>query len=52
MSLEAAASRLAALPDQPITMFDAVLAELAEHLGLPVWTYDHHFDVMEVPVWR
>ncbi len=49
---EAAARRLAAFPDQPITMFDAVLAELAEHLGLSVWTYDHHFDVMGAVVWR
>jgi predicted nucleic acid-binding protein len=49
---DAAVARLAALPDQPITLFDAVLAELAVHLGLPVWTFDHHFDVMNVPVWR
>jgi predicted nucleic acid-binding protein len=25
---------------------DAVNAEIADRLGLPVWTYDHHFDVM------
>ena len=49
---DAATQRLAALADQPISLFDAVLAEVAEHLELPVWTYDHHFDVMGVPVWR
>ena len=49
---EAASERLAAFPDQRITLFDAVLAELAAHLDIPVWTYDHHFDVMRVPVWR
>lgn len=38
--------------DQPITLFDAVAAVLSERLELPVWTYDHHFDVMGVRVWR
>jgi len=38
--------------DQPITLFDATLAVLALRLGLQVWTYDHHFDAMRVPVWR
>ena len=49
---EAAVRRLASLPDQSITLFDAVLAEVADHLDMPVWTYDHHFDVMSVAVWR
>jgi predicted nucleic acid-binding protein len=38
--------------DQKITLFDATLAVLAIRMQLPVWTYDHHFDVMRVPVWR
>jgi predicted nucleic acid-binding protein len=38
--------------DQPITLFDAVLAFLSRRLQLPVCTYDHHFDVMRVSVWR
>jgi predicted nucleic acid-binding protein len=38
--------------DQPITLFDATLAILALRMKLQVWTYDHHFDVMRVPVWR
>jgi predicted nucleic acid-binding protein len=38
--------------DQPITLFDALVATLAGRLGLEVWTYDHHFDVMRVPVWH
>lgn len=37
--------------DQPITLFDATLAVLALRMELQVWTYDHHFDVMRVPVW-
>jgi predicted nucleic acid-binding protein len=40
------------LPDQEISLFDATLASLAERLELRVWTYDHHFAVMRVPVWR
>ncbi len=44
--------RLRLLPDQEITLFDATLAALATRLKLEVWTYDHHFDVMRVPVWR
>lgn len=47
-----AAERVRHYPDQPITLFDAVAAVLSERLGLPVWTYDHHFDVMGVSVWR
>jgi predicted nucleic acid-binding protein len=39
-------------PDQRITLVDATLAALSLRLGLEVWTYDHHFDVMRVPVWR
>jgi predicted nucleic acid-binding protein len=41
-----------ALPDQSITLVDATLAALATRLGLDVWTYDHHFDVMRVGIWR
>jgi len=47
-----AGGRIRALADQSITMFDAVTAVMATRLGLAVWTYDHHFDVMRVPVWR
>jgi predicted nucleic acid-binding protein len=45
-------ARVRALPDQHITLFDATVAELALRLNLEVWTYDHHFDVMGVRVWR
>jgi predicted nucleic acid-binding protein len=41
-----------ALADQSITLIDATIAALASRLGLEVWTYDHHFDVMRIPVWR
>ncbi|MGO9083790.1 MAG: type II toxin-antitoxin system VapC family toxin [Candidatus Sulfotelmatobacter sp.] len=45
-------ARVRALGDQDITLFDATIATIAIRLGLEVWTYDHHFDVMRVPVWR
>jgi predicted nucleic acid-binding protein len=47
-----AVARVQALKDQPITLFDALVATMSRRLGLEVWTYDHHFDVMRVPVWR
>jgi predicted nucleic acid-binding protein len=47
-----AVTKVQSLKDQPITLFDALVATLACRLGLEVWTYDHHFDVMRVPVWR
>jgi predicted nucleic acid-binding protein len=47
-----ALARIGALADQPFTLFDATVAALAVRLDLAVWTYDHHFDGMRVPVWR
>jgi predicted nucleic acid-binding protein len=47
-----AVAKVQSLKDQPITLFDALVATLARRLGLEVWTYDHHFDVMRVAVWR
>ena len=38
--------------DQPITLTDAVVAAMCQRLRFPVWTYDHHFDIMQVEVWR
>jgi predicted nucleic acid-binding protein len=48
----AAGRRLRHLTGQPITLFDALVAVLAEQLHFQVWTFDHHFDVMGVAVWR
>ena len=47
-----AATRLQAFEDQPITLFDATVAVLASRMGLRVWTYDQHFDIMGASVWR
>lgn len=50
--VEGASQRLLRFSDQKITLFDAVLAEVADRLGTPVWTFDHHFDLLGVEVWR
>jgi uncharacterized protein len=47
-----AAQLLKRFPDQSITLFDASTAVLSNRLHLPVWTYDHHFDIMKTTVWR
>lgn len=47
-----ALTRVRALADQSITLVDATLAALADRLELPVWTYDYHFEVMRVSLWR
>ena len=47
-----AVERTRRYPDQTITLFDAVAATLSERLDLPVWTYDHHFDIMGAEAWR
>jgi len=49
---EEAADLVATHQDQALSMFDGVTASLSRRLGLPVWTYDHHFDVVRVEVWR
>ena len=38
--------------DQTITIVDALTAILADELNIPVWTYDYHFEVMKISVWR
>jgi predicted nucleic acid-binding protein len=47
-----AVTKVMALADQPITIFDAAVAVLATRLDMEIWTYDHHFDIMRASVWR
>lgn len=49
---ERAVRRVLRYPDQDISLADAVNAEVCERFRVPVWTYDHHFDVMGTHVWR
>lgn len=44
--------RVLEYPDHPITLSDAVIAVLSEKLNQPVWTYDHHFDIMRAVRWN
>jgi predicted nucleic acid-binding protein len=37
--------------DQSITVFDAVAAAVGDRLGLAVWTYDRHFDLLRINRW-
>ena len=47
-----AAGLIRGYQDQVLSMFDAVTAVVGRRLEVPVWTYDHHFDVVRVEVWR
>jgi len=47
----AAAARIQRYADQPITIFDAVLAEVSQRAAIPIWTYDHHFRIMRCSAW-
>jgi predicted nucleic acid-binding protein len=47
-----ALATMRSLADQPISLIDATVAALSRRLKLEVWTHDHHFDMMRVPVWR
>jgi len=44
--------RIRAYTDQRLTLTDIVLATMSARLSCPVWTYDHHFDLLRVAVWR
>lgn len=47
-----ATERVHRYPDQPITLFDALIAAMSGRRGLPVWTFDHHLDILGANVWR
>jgi len=47
-----ASVRVRRYADQPITLFDALVVVMSERLAIPIWTFDHHFDVMRASVWR
>jgi len=51
VDLEQALQRVRRYRDQPLTLTDCLLAVLSERLTLPVWSFDHHFDILRVPRW-
>ena len=46
-----ASTALKLFSDQPITLVDAVLAQISERLQTPIWTYDRHFTTLRADVW-
>lgn len=46
-----AASRVRVFQDQRLTLCDGLLSILSERLEIPVWSYDHHFDILRVSRW-
>jgi predicted nucleic acid-binding protein len=38
--------------DQTLSLEDTLIAVIGKRLILPIWTFDHHFDILGVDVWR
>lgn len=47
----AAMTHVQSYRDQPLTLFDALLAAVSIRLALPVWAYNAHFDILRVARW-
>ncbi len=52
VDIEDAIRRVRRLPDQKVTLFDATLAAVSARLAVPIWGFDHHFDLLQAAVWR
>ena len=46
-----AIEHLRRFPDQQFSLFDAIVYVLSRERGMPVWSFDHHFDVMSAQRW-
>lgn len=44
--------RIRIYTDQRLTLTDLVLATISMRLADPIWTYDHHFNLLQAAVWR
>ncbi len=49
---ENAILKLLQFRDQDFSLVDTVTAVVAERLKFSIWTFDHHFEIMQSPVWR
>jgi predicted nucleic acid-binding protein len=38
--------------DQDLSLFDTLLYVISEQLRVPIWTYDHHFDILRANRWQ
>jgi predicted nucleic acid-binding protein len=50
--VDAAVELIRQYDDQTITLADALVSVTSARLHFPVWTYDHHFDVLRANRWR
>lgn len=48
---EAALLQIPRFPDQRLTIFDAIVYVISDRLRIPIWSYDHHFDVLRANRW-
>jgi predicted nucleic acid-binding protein len=48
---EAAFALIQNFPDQDMTLFDALLHTVSVGSGMPIWTFDHHFDILGSSRW-
>ena len=39
-------------PDQDLSLYDTLLAVLSAEFEVAIWTFDHHFDILNANVWR
>ena len=46
-----ATTHISRFPDQRLTIFDALMYVVSERLNVPIWSYDHHFDVLHAKRW-
>jgi predicted nucleic acid-binding protein len=46
-----ATRHISRFPDQRLTFFDALMYVVSERLTIPIWSYDHHFDVLRATRW-
>jgi uncharacterized protein len=38
--------------DQDLTLFDTLLLAVSARRDAPIWTYDHHFDILRANRWQ
>ena len=49
---QAALEQVYEYSDQATTLHDFVLSVVSKKLGVSVWTFDEHFDILRADVWR
>ena len=39
-------------PDQDLSLYDTLLTVLSAEFEVAIWTFDHHFEILNANVWR